>query len=227
MPLAIELAAARMRTMAVAQLAERLDDRFRLLTGGSRTAVPRHQTLRAAIDWSWELLPDAEQGLLRRLAVFTGGATLEAVRSGCAPTPSSQQIRCPTWSPRWSTSRCWWSPATRYRATGCSRPSGRTAWTGSTRRRTRRPPSRARQVLRRARRDRRAVPAPRRAAGLAAPAQSRPRQPQRRASWGDRGRRRADRRASSQRPVGIGGSAATRRRPTSWRPRHWPCRGGR
>jgi predicted ATPase/DNA-binding SARP family transcriptional activator len=83
MPLAIELAAARMRTMAVAQLAERLDDRFQLLTGGSRTAVPRHQTLRAAIDWSWELLPDAERVLLLRLAVFTGGATQEAVQRVC------------------------------------------------------------------------------------------------------------------------------------------------
>ena len=135
--MAIELAAARMRTMAVAQLAERLDDRFRLLTAGSRTAVPRHQTLRAAIDWSWELLPDAER-------VCCGGwRSSRAVRrwrpcSGCAPTPSPQQIRCPTWSPRSSTSRCWWSPATKYRGTGCSRPSGRTAWTGSTRRRTRR-----------------------------------------------------------------------------------------
>ena len=84
MPLAIELAAARMRTMAVAQLAERLDDRFQLLTGGSRTAVPRHQTLRAVVDWSWELLSDAERVLLRRLAVFTGGATLEAAQRVCA-----------------------------------------------------------------------------------------------------------------------------------------------
>jgi predicted ATPase/DNA-binding SARP family transcriptional activator len=84
MPLAIELAAARLRTMAVAQLAERLDDRFRLLTGGSRTAVPRHQTLRAVVDWSWELLSDAERVVLRRLAVFIGGATLEAAQRVCA-----------------------------------------------------------------------------------------------------------------------------------------------
>ena len=84
MPLAIELAAARIRTMTVAQLAERLDDRFRLLTAGSRTAVPRHQTLRAAIDWSWDLLSDAERVLLRRLSIFTGGATLEAVQQVCA-----------------------------------------------------------------------------------------------------------------------------------------------
>jgi predicted ATPase/DNA-binding SARP family transcriptional activator len=84
MPLAIELAAARIRTMAVARLAEGLDDRFRLLTGGSRTAVPRHQTLHAVVDWSWELLPDAERALLRRLAIFTGGATQEAMQWVCA-----------------------------------------------------------------------------------------------------------------------------------------------
>jgi len=84
MPLAIELAAARMRTMTVAQLVGRLDDRFQLLTGGSRTAVPRHQTLRAVVDWSWELLSDAERILLQRLAVFTGGATLEAAQRVCA-----------------------------------------------------------------------------------------------------------------------------------------------
>jgi predicted ATPase/DNA-binding SARP family transcriptional activator len=78
MPLAIELAAARMRTMGPEQVAARLDDRFRLLTGGSRTALPRHQTLRAVVDWSWDLLDDAERALWRRFSVFTGGATLEA-----------------------------------------------------------------------------------------------------------------------------------------------------
>jgi predicted ATPase/DNA-binding winged helix-turn-helix (wHTH) protein len=78
MPLAIELAAARMRTMGPGQVAARLDDRFRLLTGGSRTALPRHQTLRAVVDWSWDLLDDAEQATWRRFSVFTGGATLEA-----------------------------------------------------------------------------------------------------------------------------------------------------
>ena len=71
MPLAIELAAARLRTMSVDQLANRLDDRFRLLTSGSRTALPRHQTLRAVVDWSWELLTDAERMVLRRLSVFS------------------------------------------------------------------------------------------------------------------------------------------------------------
>ncbi|WP_431957309.1 ATP-binding protein [Nocardia lijiangensis] len=83
MPLAIELAAARLRTMSLDQLADRLDDRFRLLTGGSRTALPRHRTLRAVIDWSWELLTDAERVVLRRLSVFAGGASLEAAERVC------------------------------------------------------------------------------------------------------------------------------------------------
>ncbi|WP_330228451.1 AfsR/SARP family transcriptional regulator [Nocardia sp. NBC_00508] len=86
MPLAIELAAARLRTMSLEQLANRLDDRFRLLTGGSRTALPRHRTLRAVIDWSWELLTDAERIVLRRLSVFSGGASLEAAEWICGGT---------------------------------------------------------------------------------------------------------------------------------------------
>ncbi|GAA1118428.1 BTAD domain-containing putative transcriptional regulator [Kribbella jejuensis] len=84
MPLAIELAAARLRTMSLEQLANRLDDRFRLLTGGSRTALPRHRTLRAVVDWSWELLSDAERAVLRRLSVFAGGAGLESAEHVCA-----------------------------------------------------------------------------------------------------------------------------------------------
>ncbi|MGH3293720.1 MAG: BTAD domain-containing putative transcriptional regulator [Trebonia sp.] len=84
MPLAIELAAARLRTMSLDQLADRLDDRFRLLTGGSRTALPRHRTLRAVVDWSWELLTDAERTVLCRLSVFAGGASLEAAEQVCA-----------------------------------------------------------------------------------------------------------------------------------------------
>ncbi|QDQ09727.1 BTAD domain-containing putative transcriptional regulator [Streptomyces spectabilis] len=87
MPLAIELAAARLRTMSFDQLAHRLDDRFRLLTSGSRTALPRHKTLRAVVDWSWELLTGAERAVLRRLAVFTGGASLEAAERVCAGSP--------------------------------------------------------------------------------------------------------------------------------------------
>ncbi len=83
-PLAIELAAARTATLGVDELAARLDDRFRLLTGGHRTALPRHQTLRATLDWSYELLPAIERTVLRRLAIFAGGFTLEAA-SAVAP----------------------------------------------------------------------------------------------------------------------------------------------
>ncbi|WP_157250135.1 BTAD domain-containing putative transcriptional regulator [Nonomuraea typhae] len=78
LPLAIELAAARLRTLTLDEVADRLDDRFRLLTRGSRTALPRHQTLRAVVDWSWELLDADEQRLARRLTVFVGGGRAEA-----------------------------------------------------------------------------------------------------------------------------------------------------
>jgi predicted ATPase/DNA-binding XRE family transcriptional regulator len=77
-PLAIELVAARLRSLSVDQVASRLDDRFRLLTGGSRTALPRHQTLRAAVDWSYDLLSYDETRLLRYLSVFAGGWDIEA-----------------------------------------------------------------------------------------------------------------------------------------------------
>jgi tetratricopeptide (TPR) repeat protein len=80
-PLAIELAAARLKLFTPQQIAERLDDRFKLLTGGSRTALPRQQTLRALIDWSYLTLNETEQDVLRRLAVFSGGWTFEAAES--------------------------------------------------------------------------------------------------------------------------------------------------
>ncbi|MDQ3826001.1 MAG: hypothetical protein M3325_09815, partial [Actinomycetota bacterium] len=83
-PLAIELAAAQVRMLASAQIAHRLGDRFRLLTGGSGAAVPRQRTLRASIDWSYELLSESERALLRRLSVFTGGWTLDAAERVCA-----------------------------------------------------------------------------------------------------------------------------------------------
>ena len=83
-PLAIEFAAARAATLGVPQIATLLDDRFQLLTGGRRTALPRHQTLRATLDWSYELLPEAERAVLRRLAVFTGSFTLEAANAVAA-----------------------------------------------------------------------------------------------------------------------------------------------
>ncbi len=80
-PLAIELAAARLKLFTPQQIAERLDDRFKLLTDGSRTALPRQQTLRALIDWSYLTLNETEQDVLRRLAVFSGGWTFEAAES--------------------------------------------------------------------------------------------------------------------------------------------------
>jgi predicted ATPase/class 3 adenylate cyclase/Tfp pilus assembly protein PilF len=83
-PLAIELAAARVKALSVEQIASRLDDRFRLLTGGSRTALPRQQTLRAMMDWSYELLNERERMLFRRLSAFAGGFTLEAAEAVCA-----------------------------------------------------------------------------------------------------------------------------------------------
>ncbi|MEU4091339.1 BTAD domain-containing putative transcriptional regulator [Streptomyces sp. NPDC026673] len=83
LPLAIELAAARLRVLSPRQIADRLDDRFRLLTGGSRTALPRQQTLRAVVDWSWDLLDEAERTALCRLSVFAGGCTLQAAEAVC------------------------------------------------------------------------------------------------------------------------------------------------
>lgn len=86
-PLAIELAAARTRVLTPAQIAERLDDAFRLLTAGSRTALPRHRTLRATMDWSHDLLAARDQVLLRRLSVFHGSFGLEAAEALCAGAP--------------------------------------------------------------------------------------------------------------------------------------------
>jgi non-specific serine/threonine protein kinase len=83
-PLAIELAAARVRSLPIEEINNRLDQRFRLLTGGSRTALPRQQTLRAMIDWSYDLLNVQEKTLLHRLSVFAGGWTLEAAEAVCA-----------------------------------------------------------------------------------------------------------------------------------------------
>ncbi|MCX5120095.1 winged helix-turn-helix domain-containing protein [Micromonospora sp. NBC_00362] len=83
LPLAIELAAARLRALSVAEVAARLDDRFRLLSTGNRAVSPRHRTLRAVVEWSWDLLDDAEREVARRLTVFAGGATLEAAERVC------------------------------------------------------------------------------------------------------------------------------------------------
>jgi predicted ATPase/class 3 adenylate cyclase len=92
-PLAIELAAAKIRVLSVDQIAKRLDDRFRLLTGGSRTALERHQTLRAAIDWGYNLLSPAEQKLFHRLSIFVNGWTLEAAESVCESEATSSVAR--------------------------------------------------------------------------------------------------------------------------------------
>jgi predicted ATPase len=83
MPLAIELAAPRLRSMSIEELSQRLNQRFALLTDGSRTALPRHRTLRSMLDWSYDLLTDREQAMLRRLAVFAGGWTLASAEQVC------------------------------------------------------------------------------------------------------------------------------------------------
>ena len=92
-PLAIELAAARMRSLSPEQIDQRLARRFHLLTGGSRTVLPRHRTLRAVVDWSWDLLEKPERALLAWMAVFAGGAALETVEQVCAtPELPSEEV---------------------------------------------------------------------------------------------------------------------------------------
>ncbi|MEU9193986.1 BTAD domain-containing putative transcriptional regulator [Streptomyces hundungensis] len=99
LPLAIELAAARLRVLTPRQIADRLDDRFRLLTNGSRTVLPRQQTLRAVVDWSWDLLEEPERAVLGRLAVFAGGCDLAAAEAVCAeagPPAEVATLVCPS-----------------------------------------------------------------------------------------------------------------------------------
>ncbi|KAA9152414.1 AfsR/SARP family transcriptional regulator [Amycolatopsis acidicola] len=91
MPLALELAAARLRSMSVDQIARRLDDRFRLLTSGSRAALPRQRTLRAVVEWSWDLLEKPERVLARRLSLFPSGATVSAAEAICADETLPEQ----------------------------------------------------------------------------------------------------------------------------------------
>ena len=116
-PLAIELAAARVKMMSVEQISKRLDDRFRLLTGGARTALPRQQTLRALIDWSYDLLSENERCFLRRLSVFAGGWTSKPrkrlLREGSSLT------MCWICSPNWSRNR--WSLSWNIRQSGETR----------------------------------------------------------------------------------------------------------
>jgi predicted ATPase len=149
-PLAIELAAARVRVLTPQQIAERLDDRLKLLTRGARGVLPRHQTLRALIDWSYDSLPEEEATLLRRLSVFAGGWTLEAAEaicgdeealrvdscsllvseknpSGSQPSTINQQrpLTSSTCSTRWWIARwCWSMRSPRGCATGCWRRCG-------------------------------------------------------------------------------------------------------
>src|SRR5205823_6491957 len=96
-PLALELAASRVRVLGVTELADRLDDRLRLLTSGPRSAPARHQTLRAAMDWSFDLLTETEQRLLRRLSVFPQNFDLEVATAVAVMTPT--RSRCSTFSP--------------------------------------------------------------------------------------------------------------------------------
>lgn len=91
-PLAIELAAARVNALSVEQIAAHLDDTFHLLTGGPRTVIPRHQTLHATIEWSYELLPASERVLFRRLSVFAGGWTLDAAEAVCMDEAGSGAV---------------------------------------------------------------------------------------------------------------------------------------
>ena len=127
-PLAIELAAPRLKVLTPGALQARLNDQLHLLTAGSRLAVPRQQTLRAAIEWSYALLSEAEQAMLCRLGVFAGSFTLEAVAAVAtgAPVGSRTSSRC---LPGWWTSR-WWrhSPAWARTATGCLSQRGRSRW---------------------------------------------------------------------------------------------------
>lgn len=92
MPLAIELAAARVRALSLAHIVENLQDRFRLLTGGARTALRRHQTLRASVDWSYALLTEPERSLFRRVGVFLGSFNLEAAEAVAASPIAQYQV---------------------------------------------------------------------------------------------------------------------------------------
>jgi hypothetical protein len=131
MPLAIELAAARTRALSIAEILDSLHDRFRLLTGGSRTAVRRQQTLRASVDWSHALLTEPERLLFRRLAVFMGALTSTPLRQlGAAKMWSA--TRSSTCSPCWWTNLLWWlTRLVDARGTACSKRCGSTGWTSS------------------------------------------------------------------------------------------------
>ena len=111
-PLAIELAAARVRSMSPTQIRDRLDERFRLLTG-SRRSIERHQTLRHAVQWSYDLLEPVEQAVLQRVSVFVGGFTLDSATAITGISTSSTSST--SWT-RWCASRCCTSIGRRRRA---------------------------------------------------------------------------------------------------------------
>ncbi|MFB6948807.1 BTAD domain-containing putative transcriptional regulator [Streptomyces niveus] len=92
LPLALELAAAKLRSMSADQIARRLDDRFRLLTSGSRTALPRQRTLLAVVEWSWDLLDEPERDLARLMSMFPGGATVAALEEVCEVLPADDDV---------------------------------------------------------------------------------------------------------------------------------------
>ena len=223
MPLAIELAAARLRTMSLDQLASRLDDRFRLLTGGSRTALPQHRTLRAVVDWSWDLLTDAERMVLRRLAVFAGGASLDAAEQVCGgdSVERGEVLELLT--------------ALTEKSLLLNERGRRTALPDARHDQGIRPgPARgdggigpgapcASRLLHRTRRDRGAASAPRRAVGVARHARGRARQHQFcDARCARAPARRTGRCGSRRAPAGTGGSAGTRPRASSCSPRPPP-----
>ena len=131
-PLAIELAAARVRALSLAEILDSLHDRFRLLTGGARTAVRRQQTLRASVDWSHALLTEPERVLFRRLAVFLGGFDLDAAHAVAGAGDDASASRYWISSPCWWTSRWWWpTTAGAERGTGCWRRCASTRWKSS------------------------------------------------------------------------------------------------
>ncbi|MEV8353541.1 BTAD domain-containing putative transcriptional regulator [Streptomyces niveus] len=92
LPLALELAAAKLRSMSADQISRRLDDRFRLLTSGSRTALPRQRTLLAVVEWSWDLLDEPERDLARLMSMFPGGATVAALEAVCEVLPADDDV---------------------------------------------------------------------------------------------------------------------------------------
>ena len=138
MPLAIELAAARVRALSLAEIVDGLHDRFRLLTGGARTAMRRQQTLRASVDWSHALLTESERVLFRRLAVFQGGFDLDAAQA-VAGGDDVQRYRVLDLLTLLVDKSLWWPTTARGEpATGCWRRCASTPWKNSASRRGRR-----------------------------------------------------------------------------------------